>query len=301
MWIRSNDVTKHKPTLLTNTLPSPTKPFRCVSLSRTPSTLIHIFLWCLPCDKLQVQTRLLPLNSRMLKLQYSTWILFISQNQTVLWSIKMKRQRMKQRIHPCSINQKRQGDFGVLLMSSKLMFTKGCLQSMSSVSLQHCVHERLSAVTELRVSQTSCSWTIVSSHWTLYLSNLVFMKGCLQSQKSVSEVLELNNSPLCYQDYHHVKTSQNYSPTQKTRNVGCVLEFHLESFHWSQRENLEVTLLKGEKKEGWVQLWVVLVGEVGTTECEERSLVGRCSWCWQDLHLPPADVWGDRSLHMTSY
>ena len=215
--------------------------------------------------------------------------------------INSNKRMMEQKRHLCSINQKTQGDFGVLLMSSNLMFMKGCLQSLNSVSLRPCVHEWLSPVTEVCASQTSCSWTAVSGHWTLCCSNLVFMKGCLQSQKSVSEVLELNNSPQCYQDYHHVMTSQNYSLTQKLRNAGCVLEFHLESFHWSQRENFEVTTSKGEKKEGWVQLWVVLAGVLEMTECEERSLVGRCSWCWQGLHLPLADVWGDQSLRMTSY
>ena len=124
-----------------------------MSLSRTQSTLIHAFLWCLPSYQLQSQIRLLPLNSRLFKLKYSTWTLFISQNQHVSWSIKIKRQRMEQRIHPCSINQKREGEFGVLLLSSNLMFMKGCLQSMRSVSLKHRVHEQLSAVTELRVSQ----------------------------------------------------------------------------------------------------------------------------------------------------
>jgi hypothetical protein len=74
----------------------------------------------------------------------------------------------------------------------------------------------------------------------------------------------------------------------------------LESFHLSQGENFAVIVLKGEK-EGWLQLWVVLEGELGITECEERSLVGRCSWCWHGLHSPLADVWGDQSLHMISY
>jgi hypothetical protein len=82
----------------------------------------------------------------------------------------------------------------------------------------------------------------------LMSSKLMFMKDYLQLLNSVSEVLEQNNSPQRYQDYHHVVTPQNCSLTQQTRNVEYALESHLESFHLSQGENFAVIVLKGEKE-----------------------------------------------------